>query len=132
MFEGANSASQGFLWRRAVDAQDKANDATATAIALAQGIGGMRQRVLALEAEVNRLNEAHAIAESFNVGATAQAKALREALKQVAPNHTLLADSGQRFPDGRIKSRIRIIFDQAFDAFAVQCGIKNPASIRDK
>jgi hypothetical protein len=84
------------------------------------------------QAEVARLNEAHAISESGKVGALAQVKALREALKQVAPNHSLLADSGQRFSDGRTKSRIRLIFDQAFDAFAVQCGLSNPASIRDK
>lgn len=84
------------------------------------------------QAEVARLNEAHAISESFNVGATAQAKVLAEALREVAPNHPLLSDSGQRFADGRPKMRIRLILDQAFDAFAVECGITNPASIRDK
>lgn len=84
------------------------------------------------QAEVVRSSEAHAITQSDSVGFSAQTNALREALKQVAPNHPLLADSGQRFPDGRPKSRIRIIFDQAFDAHAVKCGIKSPASIRDK
>ena len=80
------------------------------------------------QAEVARLNEELAIALSFKEGLHAQVKAL----KQAHPTSPMFSDGGQRYPDGSTKSRIRLIFDQAFDAFAVQCGIKNPASIRDK
>ena len=135
MFEGAAAANAGFQWRQAVDARKEANDANSVALALAKGLGGIRQRNLELEAEnealraqVVQIRERCAIAESFRAGLFAQLNAL----KQAHPTSGLFQDSNQRYLNGTAKSRGRLIFDAAFDVQARQWNIPNPASIRDK
>jgi hypothetical protein len=48
-------------------------------------------------------------------GSHAQVLALRDALKAVAPNHPLLQLSNQKYKDGKAKSKLRLIWEAAFD-----------------
>jgi hypothetical protein len=48
-------------------------------------------------------------------GASAQVAALHEALKKADPKNLLLQQSDQRYKDGKMKSRLRLFFDAAFD-----------------
>lgn len=48
-------------------------------------------------------------------GRQAQVDALTEALRAVSPNHALLQASQQKFTDGKVKSKLRLIFEAAFD-----------------
>ena len=87
----------------------------------------LNDRVLAAEAEVQRLRDLHAVARCEIAGLVAQ----RNAFKAQHPTSPLLADSGKVYAqDGKAKSVVRLIFERAFDARAVELKIANPAGRR--
>lgn len=53
------------------------------------------------------------------------------ALKTQYPDSPLFSDSGKRLLDGKVKTKIRLIFEAAFDVAARKFGIVNPAARRD-
>ena len=90
----------------------------ARAAALADRFAGIKSpgQVLAewkaAYAELERTSEINA---AMYEGSKAQAVALTEALRAVAPSHALFQESGQKYSDGKSKSKLRLFFEAAFD-----------------
>ena len=63
-------------------------------------------------------------------GMLAAQRALKAALKIVAPKHQLISDTGRRYKDGAVKDGARLIYEQSFDAKGVEMKIANPKSYR--
>jgi hypothetical protein len=63
-------------------------------------------------AELEKTSEINA---AMYEGSKAQAIALTEALRTVAPSHTLFQAGGQKYSDGKSKSKLRLFFEAAFD-----------------
>lgn len=80
-----------------------------------------------LEAQIARLKDELAIYQASMEAKKAQFDVLYDALPA---SSDFLADSGQRFEGGKIKTKIRIIFERTFDATASKLGIANPSSRR--
>jgi hypothetical protein len=67
-------------------------------------------------------------------GASAQVLALRDALNTIAPNHALLQITNQKYKAGKLKSRLRLIWEAAFDKSLNDTGSimgNNPTAYRD-
>ena len=79
-----------------------------------------------LKAHIEVLQAEVAVLKSVEAGRLAQI----EAWKKMYPDSPLLADSGIRFADGDKKSKIRLIFEQAFDTMAKKLGISDPVKRR--
>jgi uncharacterized coiled-coil protein SlyX len=79
-------------------------------------------------ARIRELEKMLSEENSVVAGLSAQRDTLMEALPK---NHPLLSDSGNRFKkSGNVKTRIRLIFEAAFDKMARSKGITNPAGCR--
>lgn len=78
-------------------------------------------------AEIARLKDELAMASAGRDGLRAQGLAFKAELPTDAD---ILSDSGERFEDGSIKNKSRILFEKAFDATARKFGITNPSSRR--
>jgi len=79
------------------------------------------------KAEIARLKDELAMASAGRDGLRAQGLAFKAELPTDAD---ILSDSGERFEDGSIKNKSRILFEKAFDATARKFGITNPSSRR--
>ena len=102
------------------DAYDAVSEANST-------IRRLNARTIAAEAEVVRLRDMLEIKTCEFAAVSAQ----REAFKIQYPSSPLLSDSGKRFKkDGSIKTKVRLIYENAFDAKGVELKIANPASRR--
>ncbi|MFH5926658.1 hypothetical protein [Roseomonas xinghualingensis] len=106
--------------------QNHANAMTALNQANAN-IRTLNRLVEGKNARIAELEDALAVALADAAGAFAQYAAFK-AEHAASP---LFADSGRRFKDGRVKSRIRLIFERAFDASLAAAGIANPAARRN-
>jgi hypothetical protein len=104
----------------------RANAATAAAFAGAQGLHEAAAHLGALKDEVATLKRQAQIDEAAIEGHVAQINAL----KATHPASPLLADSGKRFKDGDPKSKLRLVFEQTFDAALRKIGITSPGSFR--
>lgn len=80
-----------------------------------------------LEAQIARLKDELAISEATSEARSAQSATLRSI---IPADSDILSDSGQRYADGRIKTKLRIIWERTFDATASKLGIANPSSRR--
>jgi len=85
-----------------------------------------RARIRELRAELHTMRTRAENAESNAAGRLAQV----EAFLASHPQSPLTAHSGKTFKDGRPKTKIRLVFEEAFDATARQWGITAPASRR--
>jgi len=65
-------------------------------------------------------------------GAVAQRDAVIEALRALSPNHPVLQNSASKFKDGKPKSKLRLIFEAAFDKDMLRVGgiFANPKAYR--
>lgn len=63
---------------------------------------------------------AKARAEAQDAGRCAQLKAILDALREAAPQHELLQETGLYHPDGSPETRWHRCYDQAYDAVAVR------------
>lgn len=78
-----------------------------------------------LEAQIARLKDELAVMTAGAYACDAQVKALRPLIPD---GSDIIADSGQRYADGRIKTKLRIIYENMYDATASRLGIANPSS----
>lgn len=62
------------------------------------------------------LDQKLAAAYADQAGKAAQRAALREALRQLDPNHPLLQKTGQRYSDGREQIGDQVFYENGFDA----------------
>lgn len=130
-----NVAHDAMLARSDANAEASRADASLTvagmiADGLKNAVGNVnRLKALVAEkdAEIARLKDELGISEAGRSAVTAQRDVLYDALPS---GSDFLADSGQRFESGKIKTKIRIIFEKAFDATASKFGIANPSSRR--
>jgi hypothetical protein len=134
MFEGIGSFTQASLQGDVRNARRDVATARRTAAANAAAADDAADQAWAwkaradeLAAEVAALKLKLAVAESDAIACTAQAKALLDD----NPNTALRADTGIKFKSKPgTKSKLRLIYDQAFDAAAKQRGIANPEDHR--
>jgi hypothetical protein len=96
-------------------AQDRGVAKLDAMIARASGIKSPDQVLAELKANYTQAIETAEVNGAMYQGANAQVLALMEALKSVCPNHPLLLTSGQKYVDGKPKSKLRILFEAAFD-----------------
>lgn len=88
---------------------------------------GLKAQLMQAQNRIAELEDALAIAKAGEAGRHAQFAAL----KDENPNCPLLGNSGRTFTDGAPKTKIRLIFEAAFDATARQLGIASPATRRE-
>lgn len=101
--------------------------ATMAITKLRQANDTLQNDIAQKNAEIERLKDELAISSASRDGLRAQALAFKSDLPVNADS---LSDSGQRFSDGSIKNKSRILFEKAFDATARKLGISNPSSRR--
>lgn len=116
---------------RAEDRASRAEDRNERALL---GILQMRQKLEALQktvaqqnAEIVRLKDEVALAKASDNARREQFKAIRPL---IPADSDIISDSGQRYEDGRIKTKLRIIFEKTYDATASKLGIANPVDHR--
>lgn len=117
------------------DAESSRADASLMGVAVAtmaitklrQANDSLQNDIAQKNAEIERLKDELAITTAGRDGLKAQAVAFKNDLPANADS---LSDSGQRFSDGSIKNKSRILFEKAFDATARKLGISNPSSRR--
>lgn len=83
-------------------------------------------RISVLQAEAARAAETIDTLAMDRAGLIAQF----EAFKVHHPNSPLFADSGKRFDSGKIKSKVRIVFETGFDAKGAELDVLNPKKRR--
>lgn len=138
MFEGIKPFVNGTNAAAAQSARRDANDANMRADAIKHGAEGailtlvaqrnqLQARIAQLEAENADLKSRAYQAEMVVAGRDAQL----DAMEAAHTNSPLLADSGKRFKDGDVKSKLRLIFEAAFDAKAKAMNITNPVKWRE-
>jgi hypothetical protein len=116
----------GMMFGIAMRNRNRADQAEANQRALQQSLDSTH-RTIALQAKTIENLENHVfILRAGKAGLKAQI----EALTQEQPNTPLLAATGKRFRDGDTKSRIRLIYEAAADAFARAKGITDPTKYR--
>jgi hypothetical protein len=82
----------------------------------------LEDQLEAVQAE-NRQNHKNAVVNAAMCeGYEVQIRALAEALRSVAPHHPILGTSGQSFQDGKPKSKLRVMFENAFDKKLLSVG----------
>jgi len=116
-----------FMFGLAVGNGRRANAATAAAYAGAQALEDLAPHIGALKDEIATLKWQVQLHEATIHGRDAQISAL----KAEHPNSPLLAKSAKRFKDGEAKSRLRLIYEQTFDAALRKVGITSPGSFRE-
>lgn len=122
MFEGASAFYEGVQSAQGVRlraAQAEADEWRAYAARLEERIREQEGRIGELEGELN-------LAGAVILGREAQMDEMEKAL-QGSP---LMADSGARFTDGKVKTKLRLVFEQTFDAALRSVGIENPEAYR--
>ena len=95
-------------------------------IGLKNSLSAANETIRNLDAHVTAMKAEIAILKSVEAGRLAQI----EAWKKMYPDSPLLADSGTRFKDGDKKTKVRLIFEQAFDIMAKSLGISDPVKNR--
>lgn len=104
----------------AVDVLKNLNDVTAVA-------RERRQRIEQLEAQLRETQLCLMVEQMHTAGLEAQ----RAHLKHLGANSpTAFEPSGKKYADGDSKSRLRVVYEAAFDAKGRQLGIANPAAHR--
>lgn len=121
-FQGALNGSRGNV-RKAVAELHQAN---ANIDYLNAEMAKAWEKLRLLEAENARLAQAEATASMNLAGLIAQF----DAFKAQHPASPLLADSGKLFKSGKTKTKVRLIFEAAFDAEGMKIKIVDPASYR--
>ena len=117
------------------DAESSRADAAVMGVAVAtmaitklrQANDSLQNDIAQKNAEIERLKDELAISESTSEARKAQTQALRSLIPD---GSDIISDSGQRYADGRIKTKLRIIWERTFDATASKLGIANPSSRR--
>ena len=87
---------------------------------------GWYERAMKLEARITELEGKLKLEEMISAGRKAQV----DEMKKQHADSPLMADSGKRFKDGDMKTELRLIYEQAFDAKGREMGIANPADRR--
>jgi hypothetical protein len=99
-----------------------------TAAAMATGLAAVVQQRNALLAEVAELKRQLAVAQANAVGISAQARALLAE----NPNTALMGDSGVAYKSKEgAKTKLRCIYEEAFDVAARKRGIEHPEQHRE-
>ena len=80
----------------------------------------------AFEAELAKVDNVLARTAAHAAGLEAQ----RDAFLAQHPDSPLLQDSGKRFKDGDVKTRVRLLYKRAHDARGRELGISDPAACR--
>jgi hypothetical protein len=119
--------THGYLIGAVREANDEADSAAAKLDVANTTIERQSTLLWEQKALIGRLREELAVARAQIAGHAAQVDALVE---QHLNDH-LLADSGQRFWDGRVKTKLHLVFEAAFDKYLHDSGISNPAAHRD-
>lgn len=115
----ANNAAYRGAQREADAARDASSRIGEAAVGVVIALNKARDRIADLEHDL-AVQVAHA------KGLTAQ----NDAFRSEAPRSPLLADTGLRFKSGNIKTKVRLIYEAAYDASLIASGIPNPASLR--
>ena len=118
------------------DAESSRADASLMGVAVAtMAITKLRQANDSLQNDIAQKNAEIARLKDELAIKTADVEARREQFKAMRPliptGSDIISDSGQRYADGRIKTKLRIIWEKTFDATARKLGISNPSSRRD-
>lgn len=109
--------------REIAEAEEENEQLADAALKLKARYEAAQARIKELEAENGKLK----IEAMDAAGRNAQV----EALKAQHPASPLLADSGKRFKaSGNAKTKLRLIYEAAFDAKGPEMGIANPADRR--
>ena len=84
-----------------------------------------------LEAQLANMTLLWQKATMAKAGFRSEYLALRDALKQLSPQHSLVSDSGKRFKDGRIKTNVHLLWEKAYDEKGVELRISRPQDHRE-
>jgi len=89
------------------------------------------RRVREWREQAHRLERELALESALAAGLLAQAKALKDALRLVHPDHILLRPTGRNFSDtGQAETNLTLIFNHAFDVRAAELGLDEPERAR--
>jgi hypothetical protein len=67
---------------------------------------------------------------AHRVGITAQGRALKAELTKLDPTNGLFARTGKSYPKGVAQLSLNLVYEQAFDAKALEFGYANPKELR--
>jgi hypothetical protein len=94
----------------------------------------LEKRIHELEEKLKATQRELGLKKAANEGLMAQANALKAALKAAYPKCPLLGPSGKVWNSGPMagkqKSRLRVVWEQAFDVEAKRLGAADPMKIR--
>ena len=116
-----------FMFGLALGNAQRANAVTAATYAASDGLHKAAAHIGKLNDEIATLKWQVQLHEATIHGRDAQISAM----KAEHPNSPLLAQSAKRFKDGEAKSRLRLIYEQTFDAALRKVGITSPGSFRE-
>ena len=116
-----------FMFGLALGNAQRANAVTAATYAASDGLHKAAAHIGKLNNEIATLKRQAQIDDASIAGMKAQIAAL----KAQHPSSPLLANSGKTFKDGEAKSKLRLIYEQHFDALLRKVGIVSPGSFRE-
>ena len=116
-----------FMFITALNNRQLATEATAAAYKGAAELDKAAEYIRAYKVEIATLKRQAQIDEAAITGHVAQINAMKAA----HPDSPLLVHSGKRFKDGDPKSKLRLVFEQTFDAALRKVGITSPGAFRE-
>ena len=119
--------SDDFMFITALNNRQLATEATAAAYKGAAELDKAAEYIRAYKFEIATLKRQAQIDSASITGMKAQIAAI----KAEHPGSPLLGKSGKAFSDGEPKTRLRVIYEDAFDAVLRKVGIASPRSFRE-
>lgn len=130
MFEGAQQAYMGFLEgtnrRLAADARGAIDSWKTAAEKWERNCIRLQRELADAQARIAELELALAVEKAHAVGMSA----MKDAFKAAHPQSPVLADSGQRYKSGSVKTKGALVYAAAFDRILRDARISNPEQYR--